>query len=117
MHLGRKIKLARMAKGYTQQELAERINRTRPLVSHIERTGKANHYTLRAICGVLGLEPDDIEYGGMLAEESLSSQTGHELLLLKMENRLLRQEIATFKELVASQKHFIQLLLEKEKLS
>lgn len=104
-----------MAKGYTQQELAEKINRTRPLVSHIERTGKANHYTLRAICGVLGINPEGIENTDALAENPVSVPADREALMLRMENRLLRQEIATLKELVASQKHFIRLLLEKEK--
>lgn len=103
-----------MAKGYTQEDLAELINRTRPLVSHIERTGKANHYTLRAICDVLDLSPDDLEEDENRFEEPLPARSATEFALLKTENRLLKQEVATLKELVASQKHLIQLLLDKE---
>jgi len=46
MHLGKKIKLARVSKSLTQQELADLIHKTRPLISHIEQTGKVNPYTL-----------------------------------------------------------------------
>lgn len=115
MHLGRKIKLARQAQGYTQQGLAEMINRTRPLVSHIERTGKANHYTLRSICEVLGLDAEELDNGLALVEEPVATQAGNENTFLKMEIRILRQEVLTLKELVASQKHLIQLLLDKER--
>jgi transcriptional regulator with XRE-family HTH domain len=40
MHTGKKIKLLRNIKNITQEELAEKINKTRALVSHIEKTGK-----------------------------------------------------------------------------
>jgi transcriptional regulator with XRE-family HTH domain len=46
MHIGLQIKLARIAKGLTQQELAERIFRTRPLISYIEQKGEVNDKTL-----------------------------------------------------------------------
>lgn len=55
MHLGKKIKLARMSKGLTQAQLAEKIHKTRPLISHIEQTGKVHHDTVNAICRVLGI--------------------------------------------------------------
>lgn len=100
-----------MGKGYTQQELAVKINRTRPLVSHIERTGKGNHYTLRSICDVLDI-PLDVLENDMAEEANLPHADLSELALLKTENRLLRQEIVTLRELVASQKHFIGLITE-----
>ena len=55
MHLGKKIKLARMSKGLTQAQLADKIHKTRPLISHIEQTGKVHHDTVNAICRVLGI--------------------------------------------------------------
>jgi transcriptional regulator with XRE-family HTH domain len=61
MHLGLRIKLVRISKGLKQEELAEKINKTRPLISNIEQTGKANHYTLKKICEVLDLDINDLE--------------------------------------------------------
>jgi transcriptional regulator with XRE-family HTH domain len=56
MHKGLKIKLARISKGLTQEELAEKIDKTRPLVSSIEQSGQGNYYTLKKICEVLELD-------------------------------------------------------------
>jgi transcriptional regulator with XRE-family HTH domain len=55
MHIGLKIKLARIAKGFTQQDLADKIFKTRPLVSHIEQTGNVNSKTLEEIKKVLDI--------------------------------------------------------------
>lgn len=113
MHIGRKIKLARVTKGYTQQELAEKINKTRPLISHIEQTGKANYYTLQIICEVLDLSTEDLESDKTMQESPVDTKVG-EVALLRSENKLLRQEIQTLKELVASQRSLIQILQERK---
>jgi transcriptional regulator with XRE-family HTH domain len=55
MHIGLQIKLARIAKGLTQQDLAVRIFKTRPLVSHIEQKGEVNEKTLADIKKVLDM--------------------------------------------------------------
>ena len=60
MHLGLKIKFARMVKGITQAELAEKINKTRALVSHIEQSGQVNYFTLSAIATALEVNFDDV---------------------------------------------------------
>lgn len=60
MHLGLKIKFARMVKGITQAELAEKINKTRALVSHVEQTGQVNYFTLSAIAQALEINFDDV---------------------------------------------------------
>jgi transcriptional regulator with XRE-family HTH domain len=60
MHLGLRIKIARISKGLTQEQLAEKINKTRPLISSIEQTGKVNYYTLKKICSILNIDPDDL---------------------------------------------------------
>jgi transcriptional regulator with XRE-family HTH domain len=55
MHIRLQIKLARIAKGLTQQDLAVRIFKTRPLVSHIEQKGEVNEKTLADIKKVLDM--------------------------------------------------------------
>lgn len=113
MHLGLKIKLARVAKGFTQNDLAVKINKTRPLISHIEQTGKVNYYTLRSICDVLEMDTDDMGEAPHEFEEpleSLSSGLKNELMMLKSENRMLKEEIQILRELVNSQKMLIQML-------
>ncbi len=114
MHPGLRIKVARVAKGLTQEELAEKIGRTRSLISGIEKTGKVNHYTLVAICNVLDLDPDDLSDISLQDPEDAPHS---ELATLRSENKLLRQEIQALKELVASQRSVIRLLGGDEKTS
>lgn len=103
MHIGKKIKIARITKGITQEELASKINKTRPLVSHIEQTGKANIYTLKKICSALGITLDDIQ--NEFSEPSPSYG--------KDEVKRLKEEISLLKELVSSQKEVIKELRQK----
>ena len=56
MNLGKKIKMARQFRGLTQDQLAEKIGKTRPLISQIEVNGKVNAYTLQKICDELDLD-------------------------------------------------------------
>jgi len=109
MHIGTKIKIARITKGLTQEGLAEKINKTRPLVSHIEQTGKANIYTLKKICNVLDLDITEIQ------NEIFEPRINHvkEEATLKTEIRRLKEEISILKELVQSQKDMISELKEK----
>lgn len=104
MHLGLKIKVARLSKGLSQKELAEKINKTRPLISHIEQTGMVNSYTLAAISDVLGISPDSIE--NIVNEPDSQSLTDNEM-------KRMREEIALLKALVESQEQTISLLKEK----
>lgn len=106
MHLGTKIKIARITKGLTQEDLAEKINKTRPLVSHIEQTGKANVYTLKKICSVLGLDVDDIQ--NEIKDPSVNYTSSS-----KSEIKRLKEEIALLKDLANTQKEVIAELKEK----
>jgi transcriptional regulator with XRE-family HTH domain len=109
MHIGVKIKIARITKGYTQEQLAEKINKTRPLVSHIEQTGKVNAYTLKKICQVLEISQADLE-------NEVSEPNSHyhkENASAASEIRRLKEELATVKDLVNMQKEVIMELKEK----
>ncbi len=110
MHIGLKIKIARITKGLTQEELAEKVNKTRPLISHIEQTGKVNGYTLKKICSVLDVSVQELENevkDGQEFYKSNSSQSHKE------EIKRLQEEILTLKELAAMQKEVIHELREK----
>jgi transcriptional regulator with XRE-family HTH domain len=113
MHLGFKIKVARTAKGLTQQDLADKINKTRPLVSHIEQTGKVNFYTLTKICKALQIDIASLE--NMVNERGVSYISGKEgdPTFYKEEVRRLNKEIELLKELISSQKEVIASLREK----
>ncbi|MBP6302103.1 MAG: helix-turn-helix transcriptional regulator [Bacteroidia bacterium] len=111
MHVGKKIKIARITKGYSQEELAELIGKTRPLVSSIEQTGKGSVYTLKKICQVLDVDFDDLE-----------SETNNNITFHKSSSKIkqLEQEIEQLKkdntllgDLVQSQKDLINELKEK----
>lgn len=67
MHIGKKIRVARVAKGWTQEELARRINKTRPLISLIEKTGQVSPETLQLIFKVLDVSESSI--GSVVSEQ------------------------------------------------
>jgi transcriptional regulator with XRE-family HTH domain len=107
MHIGLKIKMARMAAGMKQEDLAEKINKSRPLVSHIEQTGKANYYTLKKICKVLDMD--------IATLDSVSNEPGNRNTEnYKNEIKRLLEEINLLKELVQSQKEVIGELRKKK---
>lgn len=111
MHIGLQIKLARISKGLTQQDLAVRIFKTRPLVSHIEQKGEVNEKTLADIKKVLDMleqnngvnEPAE-HYGINLYQQKFVQQEVEHLLreveLLRSENEVLRQLADTQKQLI-----------------
>ncbi len=108
MHLGKKIRKARINKDITQDQLANKIGRTRALISHIEQTGKVNHYTLAAIAKSLSLTIDDIEFidekqtvttkKQILENDTLRNEIGN----LKKENALLKEFVESQKKLIAT---------------
>ena len=110
MNIGQKIKILRAKKGLNQQGLADRINKTRTLISHIERTSKANYYTLCEIAKVLEVpvthftEDNDLE----IMEEGQTAyfNLAEKVKKLERENQLLN-------EIVDNQKEIIQQLKEK----
>jgi transcriptional regulator with XRE-family HTH domain len=102
-HLGKKIKKIRAFNGMTQEELALAINKTRSMVSHIERTGEVNYYTLKEIAKVLKLPVDQLQdmesfelfaFGEQPAVGGDTQISQQELILqLKHEIKFLRDTI------------------------
>jgi transcriptional regulator with XRE-family HTH domain len=123
MHLGLRIKLARISKGLRQDELAEKINKTRPLISNIEQTGKANHYTLKKICEVLDLDINELE-SSVVAEPSKLNDGFQQKQLYNLTNKIkdieednhnLRSLVSAQSELIKKQKEFINKQSKKLK--
>ena len=123
MHLGLRIKLARISKGLKQEELAENINKTRPLISNIEQTGKANHYTLKKICEVLDLNINDLE-SSVVAEPTKLNDGFQQQQLFSLTNKIkdieednnnLRSLVSAQSELIKNQKEFIKKQSKKFK--
>jgi transcriptional regulator with XRE-family HTH domain len=114
MHRGLRIKMARLAKGLTQQELAAKIHKTRPLISHIEQTGKVHPYTLKKIVEELDLTENDIyhvnenekEYRKRAENMARESQNADGLLrivdILERENEALRKLVKLQDEVIES---------------
>jgi transcriptional regulator with XRE-family HTH domain len=104
--------MVRISKGISQQELADMINRTRPLVSHIEQTGKVNDKTFNAICKSLKISENDLE--GFVNEPKNTYKNyrqSHTTVFDEIE--LLKQENKILKDLVQSQKEIIEMLKSK----
>lgn len=115
MNLGLKIKLARIAAGLTQEELAVKINKTRPLISYIEQTGKAGNDTLMAISRVLNIsdlitagEPNP-GYGVSINQLSGGNEQLNETI------KSLETQIELLKGIIESQKQTIRLLQDRIK--
>jgi transcriptional regulator with XRE-family HTH domain len=116
MHIGLKIKMVRIAKGISQQELADLINRTRPLISHIEQTGQVNEKTLDTICKSLKISGNDLD--GFVNEPKNSYKSYKQSNTTVFDEiDLLKEEIKILKDLVQSQKEIIEMLKSKRKMS
>lgn len=111
MDIGKKIKILRAEKGLNQEQLAELINKTRTLISHIERTSKANFYTLSEIATALDVPVTyftDENYALTVAEETKETYSNFEEKIKKLE-----RENELLNEIVANQKEIIKQLKEK----
>ncbi len=108
MHLGLRIKVARISRKITQAELAEKINKTRPLISSIEQTGKVNFYTLKKICDVLGLDIDVLTQS--TEDLGVFTYKGGSDSVSKEKIKSLEQEVDYLKRLVESQADLIRTL-------
>jgi transcriptional regulator with XRE-family HTH domain len=119
MHTGEKIKIVRNLRNITQMELAEKINKTRALVSHIEQTGKVNHYTLVKILKVLKISEEDFE--NLEPKEILSQnitnkntyELEQELSIVKDKLEHYQKANETLQDLVNAQKSIIASLKKR----
>ena len=116
IHLGDKIKRIRSFKGYTQFDLAKGIGKTRTLISHFERTGNINKYTLAEIADFLCVSIDDIENLGdeiLLSSNGDSSKDEHVLWLQHLVEEQ-KTEISFLKKTIAKQFDLLQKLFDKK---
>lgn len=123
MHIGLKIKMIRLSKGLKQIDLADKINKTRALVSHIEQTGQVNYYTLETIAKALEIDAtvlnseivSDSGYMYYQKENSDSTiPTYHEEEEKDLSIKKLEEEVNFLKQLVKSQLEIIEALSKKE---
>jgi len=113
MHIGLQIKLARIAKGFTQQELAERIFKARPLISHIEQKGEVNERTLADIKKVLDMPAASTSINEPSGNYTTPMQLNfllQELEYLLREIECLKSEIEIMRDLIDTQKLLIDRL-------
>ncbi len=100
MHIGQKIRLLRVSQRLTQQQLAEKIHKERPLISHIERTGKIHHQTLLDICKALKVSSEQLEFASDEPFGSYSLGTMNEIQKLRLENDRLKTELRLKDEII-----------------
>src|SRR5665213_642320 len=107
MHIGKKIRVARVRKEMTQEQLAEKIGKTRPLISQIESTGKVKTGTLKQICKVLGIDLDDAEFHSFFEEHEIYQRLPKSTT---KDEEAMERELKTLRALVAAQKEIIEHL-------
>jgi transcriptional regulator with XRE-family HTH domain len=108
MHIGEKIKMARRIRSLTQDELGNKINKTRAAVSFIEQTGKVNHFTLKAILKVLNISEEDLN--NIKQKSQLMLEPGSVNESLKAENEALRLKINALNKQLETQNEHIKSL-------
>jgi len=113
MNIGQKIKVLRAERGISQQKLADLINKTRTLVSHIEVTSKVNFYTLTEIANVLGVSVS--HFTDESVYENIAKEGKEEYSNLSDKIKKLERENELLNEIIQNQKEIITQL--KEKLS
>tara|TARA_R110001592_G_scaffold37439_6_gene124888 strand:- start:115 stop:456 length:342 start_codon:yes stop_codon:yes gene_type:complete len=108
MNIGKKIKVLRAEKGVSQQQLADLINKTRTLISHIEVTSKVNFYTLNEIANALGVPVSyftDDNFDNLVEETKANySNLSEKVKKLERENELLNEIIQNQKEIITQLK-------------
>ena len=108
MNIGKKIKVLRAEKGISQQELADAINKTRALVSHIEVTSKVNFYTLTEIAQALDVTIDyfteNLPHKTLNESEIEYSSLTKKIESLEKENELLKEIVENQKEIISQLK-------------
>ncbi|HET6991358.1 MAG TPA: helix-turn-helix domain-containing protein [Bacteroidia bacterium] len=102
--------MARQLRGLTQEQLADKIGKTRPLVSQIEVNGKVNAYTLQKICDVLELDIE--QFDGETAFEMAGTFTKKKASQKKATEDN-SGELEALRELVKIQKEMIDVLRKK----
>lgn len=110
MHIGEKIRLIRKLQGITQDVLADRISKTRPLISTIERTGQGHPYTISAICKALKIKPEQLE---SFDEKNIRDFITGKPQPDKKELETLAREIELLKDLLESKTEQIRMLQEE----
>lgn len=63
-HAGTRLRKIRAVQGLTQDELAEKIGKTRSLISYFERTGNINKYVMGELAEALGIDATLLEDNG-----------------------------------------------------
>ncbi|HEU4716878.1 MAG TPA: helix-turn-helix transcriptional regulator [Bacteroidia bacterium] len=113
MHIGKKIRVARVVKGMTQEDLAEKIGKTRPLISQIESTGKVKVGTLKQICKVLDMDPEDPDLTSFFEENEIYLSGASKQKQRAKDFAIMERELKMLRELVESQKALIDELKKK----
>lgn len=106
-HIGVQIKKIRIFKGLNQEELAEKIYKTRALISYIEQTGKISNNTFIDILKVFNMSENEFNYFGKTNIDILEFEE------LKKENTLLKDRNLILEELVKTQIDLIKFLKDK----
>ena len=110
MHIGQKIRLIRVSQHMTQQQLAEKIHKERPLISHIERTGKIHHQTFLQICKALKVSSEQLEFASDEPFGPYSRDSSKEIQQLQVENTNLKNELKLKDEIIQAMKAHLKAL-------
>jgi transcriptional regulator with XRE-family HTH domain len=110
LHIGNHIQNLRENAGISQDQLAEKIGKSKSLISFIENKGKVNDSTLKLIAKSLKVSFEDLK---VLPIVDLGKQR-NTLEALKLKCAELERENELLKTLIKNQEKIIQLLEKKQ---
>ena len=116
-HIGNRIKKIRTYKGLNQEDLAKAIGKTRSLISHLERTGNINKYTLQEIADALEVEIEIFEQSTPLGMEHIIGDPEKPLIKKDACKETIEQqkvEIGFLKETINHQWKLLHELAKKK---
>ena len=98
----------------SQAELARKLNKTRSLLSFIEKTGKVNDLTYFEIMHILGISTEAEGQIGKTRLQILNDSKGDYVPRIS-ELDHLRKENSTLKEMIEVQKSLINMLQKQNR--
>ena len=115
MNRGDRIRKRREELSISQAELARMLNKTRSLVSHIEKTGKVNDLTYYDILRKLNLSPEGEDEVHLAKRMSILRDEDSTYTASSSEIEFLKREINTLREMVELQKAVIEMLRKERR--
>lgn len=115
MSIGEKIKELRMKKGWTQKELADKIDRKQNTISYIENGGGAEVDTVKALADILSVTSEYLMSDDIVNDinDNLINTKEFDFALNLIKSVLADKDIKNPEDLTKEKMDYIEAILKK----